>query len=225
MGIFATVIKKAMDEKNIKQADFRKLSGGRITQSGIGAVMRGVVPRALGAITQIAKVIGEKEENLRIYAVLDIIERETKRYRVKWGDVCKEVAKMYMGTHSLPVYDLDRLKECLSDKGYPAKESESYVEVATDYGPYAYAVKVDSDILAPRVMQGEIAIVSIKDKGKGITEEYGIVADKKKRLHVGRIIEHPHYVILETMRPYGISHMERKDIVFLHRVVAIQRKL
>lgn len=220
MSIFATELKKAIKEKNIKQLDFSEKTDGLISQSGISSFMKKTIPSP-DKIDKMAELLGKSSQELRKFAALDLINRVLEKYGVSNEEIFKDIQQVIKIKYQLPVFKLTSLLKSLSEKGYPIKEPDFIVNYTFDFGTYAYGIFFEN-YLFRRVTPGEIAVVS-PDYKKGPAEDFAVVRTKKQ-IFVARIIIHPLYVILEEMSPhYSTVHLKKSDILFLHRIVNIFR--
>lgn len=218
MGYLSSEILKDMKENGVKQIDFMKLTGGTITQSQIAAILRGVVPKKPHQIDIIAKTLGRTQSDYRELAALDIVDKELKT----WGFNAHELySKRGPATikYKLPVFKKNRLQESLSQKGYPKNKPDTYIEVPTLYGKYAYGVSIEDSSLFPRVFPGETIIIS-QDFKTNPVEDYAVVRTKK-HLFIGCVRTHTQYLIVEVYSPYKTEMISKKDILFYHKIIGI----
>ena len=226
-NIFVAEFKRMLEESGLKQIQIEELSKKRIKQTYVAQILHsGTVPTSLDTLNELSRILKKPEKELRIYAWLERAERELDGLDLKWEDVKKDLKKVHSEKLTIPVFKFANLKKSLSVKGYPSAKGDSYINLSIDngayYTPYTYAVLMDNPLLHPRVKQGEIALFS--NAGKEILEEeYGMLREKiTDSLHVGRLIESPSYIIVESQRPtYSIAHIQKKDILFIHKVVGV----
>ncbi len=218
MGLFADELKRLMDEKGLKQVDSRKIAAIVVTQSTIAAIFRGFVPRNMEVINQIAKVLDVDARTMRILVFSDVVSGEMARYGLQVEDICKEYKVSSIKRHRIPLYNQSELLSAISEKGYPVSEGE-YIDLAIDCGSYAYAVKIETDVFRPRILPGEIAVMRGNVHFNG-GDNFGIVKTLSK-LYMGKIMLLENYVVVESLSPYEISHIRKKDVEFMHKVVMI----
>jgi transcriptional regulator with XRE-family HTH domain len=216
MGSLANLIRKAMLEQEIKQLDIMKLSGGVVNQSTVSTILRGVVPSNPSILDAIANVINVDPSILRKLAVSDIMVAKSKMYNVELSEVCRLKQKKYR----IPLYSsVEELSGSLSKEGYPEKKPRKYIDVAFDYGEYAYALYIKDSTLAPRVYPGETVILS-QDIPIDPVEDYAVVSYNDKIL-MGKARIHSPVVIVEQLHPYSTELIQNKDINFMHKIVCI----
>ena len=226
-NIFVARFKKMLEESGLKQTQIEELSKKRIKQTYVAQLLHaGTVPTSLDTLNLLSKILRSPEKELRIYAFLERAARELDSLDLTWEDVKKDLKKVHSEKLTIPVFKFANLKKSLSLKGYPSSKGDSYISMSIDngayYPQYTYGVLMDSPLLHPRVKQGEIALFSSVGK-ETIEEEYGMLREKTTdSLYVGRLIENPSYLIIESQRPiYKISHIQKKDILFIHKVVGV----
>lgn len=226
-NIFVAEFKKMLEESGLKQVQIEDLSKRRIKQGYLAQILHyGTVPTNLDTLDELARILNKPVKDLRRYAWLERAERELDRLKLTWEDVNKGIHKVESKKLNIPLFKFANLKKSLSIKGYPSAQGDSYIYLSLDdgafYTPYTYAVLMDNPLLYPRVRQGEIAIFS--NAGKEIMEEeYGMLREKiHNNIHVGRIIESPSYIIVESQRPsYSIARIQKRDILYIHKVVGV----
>lgn len=222
MGKFADELKKAMTERNVGQTDIEQLADGKITQAGISAIFKKDSLPRLEAIDLLADILKRPKEKFREYALFDTIERELNRFGKTWKDIMPGALEDTVIKHRIPVYNIEDLKDSLSIKGYPVKKTDFTTSTDLKVSHHAYAVAVNSHILSPRVLRGEIAILSTRQDKQSI-EDYGVIRTKRN-LFIGRIIEGRSQITIETKVPYDISRLAKKDILFIHKIILIKKR-
>ena len=221
MGLLSKEIIKAMAETGTKQIDFTELTGGVVKQSTIASILRGAVPRKPHVIDIIATALKREPDEFRRLAARDIVDKELRAFRLRMQDISE--SKGSLAEYKLPLFRLEALRDFLTRQGYPKGKPVSLITVPVPYGKYAYAIAIRDNSLFPRVLPGEIVIISQEYKLESI-EDYGIVG-YDGRISIGRIREHGPYIIIETFTPYETKMIKKKDVHFAHKVVGIYRPL
>lgn len=225
MGLLSSEIRKEMAEQKLQQVDFDRLTKGVVTQSTISAIFRGATPTKPNVIDAIAIALKQDPKKYRRLVAKDLIDKKLAELDVSLEDIC-EVAERTQ-RFKLPVYDFKDLPLVLSTKGYPTRnpgKARNSITVPIDYGRYAYGIRVKDNALFPRVLPGEIAIVS-QDHKTNPAEDYGILAVStgagENKIFIGKIREQTKFVIVEIMHPYSTELLKKKEVLFIHKIVAI----
>lgn len=222
MGVFADSIKAALLQKNKRIIDIVKASKGDITPTAMSSFVAGTVPRDPNLIDKLANALGVSPEYMREQAVRDILERALDRYKVSEKAINKSIRESADKRFKLKVYNIEHLRSKLSVTGSPDGEPDMVIDIAKKYGENAYGALFNSSLLKPRILPGEIAILSgsYKRIPSEDPEEYGIVC-KGSEIYIGRVMVNPHVVVVETREPHKIYTFAKREIKFYHKVVAI----
>lgn len=217
--LLSSEIRKAMKEENVKQVDIAKLTKGVVRQSALSSILKGDIPNKPHIIDHIAVALKRDPNEFRRLAAMDIIDQKLRVFGLTRRDIFKKekAEKKY----NLPVYKKSLLREGLDAKGYPKAKPASYIEIPFFYGTYAYAVAVEDTCLHPRVLPGEIMIIS-QDYNLNPTEDYGVVCIKND-MFIGVVREHVNFFIIETVSPYKSHQVFKKDVLYIHKCVGIFR--
>ncbi len=234
MNLLASEVKKALDERNMKAVDAERASKGILNPGAITVIMRGNVPRSKEVLDTLDRIFDRPKGFFRTVAAAVFASREIANL----GTTVRAVASYLIDgkvsstakaiptreTYSIPVFYATDLKSVLDDKGYikPRIKPAMSVELSTDYGPYAYGVLDVSSYMHPRVLSGEIAILSSMER-QSPDQDFGVVGLKKGQVLIGSILTGPGMLTVTTSNPYSINSYRKKDVRFIHRVVGFHR--
>lgn len=223
MGVFSSELKKAMIEKGIRLSDIPGLTRGRIQISTAQSYLKGHIPKQPAVIDVLADMAGLSRQHLRICALKDKMEEEMQKLEVQRPAFLKSLRLAQASLHQLPVIGMEQLSGFLSSSGYPEGEPVLEIPVAPGvYDDYSYGILIADNFMYPRVMPGEIAVMSPRVEGP--ESDYALIGTRHHELHFGRTIMHQHYYVVETRYPYTITHIRRADISFFHRNVGVIRR-
>ena len=219
MSKLSDELAKAIHEAGINLNELSARTNNLVPARTIQAMRSGTyIPKQLDALTALAVALEKNPNYFKIYALLDAVDKELEFYGQSYEVLCKHVKTDVKAQFKLNLYSLEELPTHLSAEGYPAKQSGSTVNIPHNCGKYAYALKITDNTNAPKLDNGDIAVVKPNYKN---TQPYYYAVTKLKdgNIMVGRIIDSTVGLTIETTYPYTITQTTKKSLAFIHPIV------
>lgn len=219
-GLLGATITKIMAQKSLRQAEILKeieKSGQKITSTMLRQIIEGAtIPRNPEYVEAIATALGEDKYTFRSLAVIDRLNEDLNRYKVKLESVCKGLStgKKY----SVPLYESTDLNKVLSERGYPLIKAHHFIDAPFNFGPHTYGIIMKDNTIYPKAASEEICLIAAGRKIKN--SDFAIVGTKNKIL-IGKVLKYQRGLIIETLNPFQTDNFLTRDIRYTYPIKAV----